>query len=55
MLEDVEISEELGELEDAENENLEELWLQLETLDDVEIPEGELGEQLDDVEEKLEL
>ena len=55
MLELVLILKELGELEDAEHENLEELWVELETLDDVEIPEGELGEQLDDVEEKLEL
>ena len=55
MLELVLIFKELGELEDVEHEKLEELWLLLENLDDVEIPEGELGEELDDVEEKLEL
>ena len=55
MLELVLILKELGELEEAEHEKLEELWLLLETLDDVEIPESELDEELDDVEGKLEL
>ena len=55
MLELVLILEELGEVEEAEHEKLEELCLLLEKLDEVDIPEGELDEELDDVEGKLEL